>query len=391
MHQYPSSPSSSSNSSASPQNLEGDTLINQGDKHGHGQSAAATNAPPRKTRGQASATPAGDNLSERDHQVVFSGTIFEATGNIPKGEARGQPSQGCDENEHATRSDLSPSRQITSDYGSNLASSADRSTTSPGRNAHPFDQSLACRGPDRPRELSIRNAARRLRVNVTRQVSLLPQEPALDDSSTLVKTSIHSSTVSSVGEELATGKGAIVSAPSRPVLKVGSDAPRRCRVIQSVKTGENSSASDTGTGVEGARPSPESHVIAASDTKVSGATRSLDSSTVRSNEARLRLLRARIAAGKELERTLTTNSNNRDVSSRAVPHETASVTSLSAGMRTDTLAAGAVRAAPGTLAIGDLATKTQGKPLSEEEAALRRILVQRRASAAAAGGTGPRS
>jgi hypothetical protein len=358
-------------------------LIGESGRLGNGQSAVATHAPLRKTQVPMSAAPAGDNFSEQDRQVVFS--ISEATDNCAKGKKH--TSQGHEGNKPSMLSDLSPSCQIVSECESNLASSADGSTASRGQNIHPSDQPPTFQEPNRrPRELSIRNAARRLRANATRQDGLLPQDLAHNHSSTLVNTSVPSSTVSSTSEELATGKGAIVSAPSQPAFKVGPDHPRRCFIIESAKTGENSNSSDAGTGVEEARPSTASHVIAASDTKVSGATRSLDSLAVRgneANEARLRLLRARITAGKELERTLTTNNNNNDVSNRAVPHETVSVPSLFAGTRTDTLAARADNAAPGTVASGDLAAETQRKPLSVEEAALRRVLVQRRASAAA--------
>ena len=265
-----------------------------------------------------------------------------------------------------------------------MAILGNKDTVSSGPNFHQFDQS---QGPDPPRQLSIRNAARRLRASVTRIDDPVPQDSTRNCSSI---SSLASPIAPDISGEPATGEGAIVSAPSQPALDVEPDRSHRRLVARSAKSGENSNFSDVVSVIdEGTSLPSDSHVIVVSNTKKPGATQSLGSSTMHGNGARLRLLRARIAAAKELERSLTTNNandnnNNGSVSSRAAPHETDSGVSPLAGTRTDALAARGVSAAPSTVASGDILPETREKPLlSEEEAALRRILLQRRASTAA--------
>jgi len=330
-------------------------------------------------QGRVSTAPASNNLSRQDRQLTLSGTIFEAVGDTVSGNKREQPSQGHGKNVGSARSNLS-SPQIIANYESNLAILGNEDTVSSGPNFHQLGRS---QGRDPPRQLSIRNAARRLRANVTRMDDSVPQESTRNCSSI---SSLASPNAPDISGEPATGEGAIVSAPSQPALDIEPDRSHCRLVARSVKSGENSNFSDVSATEKGTSLSSDSHVIVVSDTKKPGATQSFGSSIVHGNEARLRLLRARIAAAKELERSLTTNnanSNNDSVSSRAAPHETDSGVSLPASTRTNTLAARGDSTAPGAVASGDILPETREKPLLLEEAALRQILLQRRASTAA--------
>ena len=319
--------------------------------------------PPRKMQGRIFPAPASDNLSGQDRQMAASGTTSGAAYDHVKGNERVQPPQEYEQNKQSMQSNVSLSCQFVSNYGSNLARSANRDTISSGPNSHQSDEPLTHQEPEPPQQLSIRNAAHRLRANVTRMDETVRQDSTRNFSSTLGEISVPPSTVSGISGERAT---VIVSASSQPALAIGS---HRGVIVQ---YGENSNSSDAGTCVEGGTLL-DRDVIAASGAKVSGPARSLDSSSVHGDEARLRLLRARIAAAKELERTLTTNISNGGVPSRVAPHETASGVCPSAGTRRHLLAACAVSAAPGTVASGNLVPESRKKPLSEEEAALRQI------------------